>query len=155
LNQGRHSSVIAEALSRGLKYVYSQESIYELMLEYLDQKNVGFAIDQYHKLKQQTPEKYNFHEDELNNLGFFLLDTKRVDDTIAIFKLNIETYPNSAGVYDSMADAYMNVGNKELAIEYANKTLEVLSKYPQTDSERIRGSALEKLSKLQTAVEKK
>jgi predicted alpha/beta superfamily hydrolase len=155
LNRGRHFSVISEALSRGLKYVYSEESIYELMIKHINEKNVQLAIDQYKKLKQTFPKKYNFHEDELNNLGYFLLKMKRFDDAIEIFKLNIEAYPTSANTYDSMADAYMEIGNKEMTIKYANKTLEVISKYPQPDSKRIKGWALEKLNKLKTNVKNK
>ena len=33
-----------------------------------------------------------------------------------MFKLNIESYPKSWNVYDSLADAYVAAGNKELAI---------------------------------------
>jgi predicted Zn-dependent protease len=32
----------------------------------------------------------------------------KTNEAIAIFKLNVELYPKSANVYDSLAKAYMN-----------------------------------------------
>lgn len=42
-----------------------------------------------------------------------------------IFKLNVETYPQSGNVYDSLAEAYMAKGEKDLAIKNYEKSLEL------------------------------
>ncbi len=152
LANGRHMQIPSEALSRGLKHVYSGESIYELIHDYIKEKNIEFAIAQYKELKQTTPERYNFQEDELNNLGYFLLEMKRFDDAIKIFKLNIEAYPKSANTYDSLADCYITLKDKENARKYVHNTLGVLKKYPEAstaaDKEQIKRWAEEKLVKI-------
>lgn len=44
---------------------------------------------------------------------------------IEISKLNVEMYPQSTNVYDSLGVAYKNDGQKELAIKYYKKSLEL------------------------------
>ncbi|MCG8420664.1 MAG: alpha/beta hydrolase [Proteobacteria bacterium] len=51
----------------------------------------------------------------LNVFGYRLLGADRSDDAIAAFKRNIELYPESANVYDSLGEAYEKSGQIELA----------------------------------------
>ncbi|MFB0519368.1 MAG: tetratricopeptide repeat protein [Acidobacteriota bacterium] len=44
---------------------------------------------------------------------------------LEIFKLNTRLFPNVANTYDSLAEAYMVKGNKELAIKCYEKVLEI------------------------------
>jgi pentatricopeptide repeat protein len=39
--------------------------------------------------------------------------------------VNLEAYPQSANTYDSLAEAYLKKGNKDEAIKYYSKALEV------------------------------
>jgi tetratricopeptide (TPR) repeat protein len=67
-------------------------------------------------------------------------------------KLNLEAYPESANVYDSLAEAYMNNGDRELAITFYKKVLEMIPKDQKADKdflERIKTGALEKLKELE------
>jgi len=56
-------------------------------------------------------------ESQMNQLGYRLLGVKKVQEAIEIFKLNVEAYPKSFNVYDSLAEAYMTNGDKDLAIK--------------------------------------
>jgi tetratricopeptide (TPR) repeat protein len=49
----------------------------------------------------------------------------KLPEAIAYFKLNVEFYPKSWNVYDSLAEAYMANGEKELAIANYKKSLEL------------------------------
>lgn len=51
----------------------------------------------------------------MNNLGYRLMGEGKMDEAIAVFKSNIERYPNSANVYDSLAEAYEKTGKLDLA----------------------------------------
>ena len=53
------------------------------------------------------------------------VDIDTLDEAIDIFKLNVEAYPRSANVYDSLAEAYLKKGNKELAIKFYSKAVEI------------------------------
>ena len=45
--------------------------------------------------------------------------------TIEIFKLNVEAYPQGFNTYDSLAEAYMAINERELAIQNYKKVLEL------------------------------
>jgi tetratricopeptide (TPR) repeat protein len=64
---------------------------------------------------------------QLNQLGYVMLQGGQTDMAIKFFKLNIERNPEVANCYDSLGEAYMAAGEKEKAIE-AFKTS--LSKNP-------------------------
>ena len=46
-------------------------------------------------------------------------------DAIAIFKLNVEEYPKSGNVYDSLAEAFAKGRSKKQAIANYRKSLEL------------------------------
>jgi tetratricopeptide (TPR) repeat protein len=53
----------------------------------------------------------------MNSLGYSLLGAKKIREAIEVFKLNVEAYPRSFNVYDSLGEAYMANGDTELAIK--------------------------------------
>ncbi|MGH9875385.1 MAG: alpha/beta hydrolase-fold protein [Pyrinomonadaceae bacterium] len=59
----------------------------------------------------QTPEAL------INQIGyqFLLAQTPNTEEAIATFKANVERYPNSANVYDSLAEAYEKTGHLDWA----------------------------------------
>jgi tetratricopeptide (TPR) repeat protein len=100
-------------------------SIYEPIMELVLADSIPAAINKYHDLKKNHPNDYNFKESQLNGFGYQLLQVGKVDLAIAMFKLNIESYPESANVYDSMGEAYMVKGNKDEAIANYEKSLKL------------------------------
>jgi tetratricopeptide (TPR) repeat protein len=61
----------------------------------------------------------------INSTGYRLMGQNKLTDAIRIFQLNVELYPKSWNVYDSLGEAYMNHGDKELAIQNYQKSLEL------------------------------
>ena len=61
----------------------------------------------------------------MNQAGYFLLGEGLATEAIQIFRLNVEAYPESGNVYDSLAEAYMEAGEKDLAIDNYEKALEI------------------------------
>jgi tetratricopeptide (TPR) repeat protein len=58
-------------------------------------------------------------------LGYQLLQIGRTDQAIEIFKLNIESFPESANVYDSIGQAYAVKGDNPEAIKNYEKSLKL------------------------------
>jgi len=56
-------------------------------------------------------------ENNINHTAYALLDAKKFDEAIDMFKTNVKLFPNLWNTYDSLAEAYENAGNKKLAIE--------------------------------------
>ena len=104
-------------------YSIEKQSIGRRLYDIIKMKNVQEAILKYHQIKASLSKVYNFDENELNGLAYQMIRENRIDDAIELFNVNVEEYPNSANVYDSMGEAYMIKGNKKLAIEYYKKSL--------------------------------
>ena len=102
-----------------------RRSIAETLSQTIASRGVDAAVKQYHDLKATAPSTYNFDESELNTLGYQLIRAKNLKDAIRVFQLNIEAYPQSSNVYDSLGEAYMDDGNKPLAIANYQKSLQL------------------------------
>ena len=69
----------------------------------------------YKKLSDRFGYSIPTPENLINRLGYQFLNGDKPDDAIAVFKANVERYPNSANVYDSLAEAYERGGKIDLA----------------------------------------
>ena len=81
------------------------------------------GIRKYNEIK--TDERYYFDESSFNTLGYELLGEGNIREAIEIFKLNVQVYPDSWNAYDSLGEAYMENGDRELAIQNYNTSLEL------------------------------
>ncbi len=66
-----------------------------------------------------------YNDNHLNFFGYELMAENELDNAIEVFKLNCELFPNVPNVYDSLGEAYMNAGKKDLAIKCYKKVLEM------------------------------
>ena len=92
-----------------------------------------------------------FPEAELNARGYELLQDGLTKDAIILFEMNVDAYPQSANVYDSLSDAYLADGNKVEALKYAEKTLQMLEtdkRTPEPFKQAVRESAERKIKEL-------
>jgi predicted alpha/beta superfamily hydrolase len=55
-------------------------------------------------------------ENVVNELGYQLLGKKAIDQSLATFRYNTETYPQSANAWDSLADALEQAGKRDDAL---------------------------------------
>lgn len=96
---------------------------------------VEATLDRYEAMKQTA--KISPKEDEANINGFAyrLLFSGSESDAVRVFERNVKQYPQSSNVYDSLAEAYAKVGEKEKAIQNYEKSLEL---DPKNDNARER-----------------
>jgi hypothetical protein len=102
------------------------------------------GVEQHYR---ELSERFGFKvsaEAEINSLGYALLGDKKIDDAVAAFQRNVELYPGSANAYDSLADGLEAQGKPGLALENAQKAVEVAN---QTNDPALPGfkSHLERL----------
>jgi len=121
-------------------------------LELLDQPGgIAKAAQMYEQTRQSDPKAVLFAQVVVNRLGYEHLQAGDVKGALEILKLNVTAYPNSPNVYDSVSDAYLANGQKDLARKNAKKALELLPS-DTTDSEEMRKaikrSAEQKLKEL-------
>lgn len=103
----------------------TKESFMGILTEFLMTNDIEGAINKYNELKTNSPDKYNFKENQLNTLGYQLMNVGKNKEAIEMLKLNVQSYPESANVYDSLGEAYMVNGDSKEAIENYKKSLEL------------------------------
>ncbi|MCW8851000.1 MAG: serine hydrolase, partial [Melioribacteraceae bacterium] len=108
--------------------------------ELLSEGKIEGALDLYRKIKANNPSDKYVSEDRLNRMGYILMGNDNLNGALAIFKLNVEFYPNSGNCYDSLGEAYMKLGNNQQAIKNYMKAIEL---NPNN------GNAIEMLKKMQ------
>jgi hypothetical protein len=70
---------------------------------------------------------------------------------VEILRLNATAYPNSPNAYDSLSDAYLADGQRDLALQNAKKAVELLAKDTSDTEQRrngIRDNAEQKIKQL-------
>ncbi len=97
----------------------------EVLQRTIAEKGIDAAIAQYRDIKTLQASAYDFSEQELNNLGYQLLQAKKLKEAVEIFKLNVAEHPQGFNTYDSLGEAYMVSGNTELAVQNYKKSLEL------------------------------
>ena len=114
-----------ENILNGNPFSIPQKSIY-LTIRQKCYDNINEGIKLYKSLKNKNPNTYNFSdENELNQLGYKLIEKHQIEDAIKVFKLLISEFPNSANGYDSIGEAYYLSGNNKLALVNYKKSIKL------------------------------
>lgn len=79
----------------------------------------------YRTLKREQPTAFSISENELNRIGYEMMNAHQMEAARAIFELNTEFYPEGFNTWDSLAEFYMNTGDKAKAITYYKKSLAI------------------------------
>jgi tetratricopeptide (TPR) repeat protein len=90
-------------------------------------------------LKEQPD--FKLDEDKVLRWAYYLMEKNHLPEATDLFKLDVQVFPSSWNGYDSLGEAYMNAGQKQLAIDNYKKSLEL---NPANDN------AKEKLKVLET-----
>jgi len=81
--------------------------------------------EQFDKFSAETNVKFMPPENMINGFGYNMMNNKLYDAALQYFQMNIDYYPQSANVYDSMGELWMNKGDTKKAIEYYQKSLQL------------------------------
>ena len=103
-----------------LKFLNSME-----FFRILNSQGVNAAVRYFHKKREAEPDIVILDENEMNSLGYSFLQNGKTKDAIELFKLITIAYPKSSNTYDSLGEAYLADGQKDLAIKNYEKSLEL------------------------------
>jgi len=121
-------------------------------LETLDEPGGAAKLaDVLARARRSDPNATPFSETLANLIGYEHLQEGDTKGAIEIFKLNAKAFPNSPNVYDSLSDAYLADAQSALAIQNAEKVLQLLESDSGDTAERrklLRESAEQKLKQL-------
>lgn len=93
--------------------------------DYILDEGIEKCKQVYFDTKTNYPENYIFDSWCIDTLGYWLLDRGYHKKALEVFQFNLELEPDKAGWVDSVGDAYRAMNNKEMAINWYKKALEM------------------------------
>ena len=120
-----HGSLVMRSHDRGLRKVFAG---WQLPREKDGTIAGGLAGAEKHyaALSQRLGYQVEVPEALINQMGDqILLGGGKVDDAIEVFKANVDRYPKSANVHDSLGEAYEAAGKLDLARAGYQKAIEI------------------------------
>jgi dienelactone hydrolase len=122
------------------------------ILDMMDQPGGAAKVEsKLNEARQRDPKATIFSEALVNFMGYEHLLGGDTQGAVAILKLNAAAYPTSPNAYDSLADAYLAVGQKDLARQSCKRALSLLSSDTVDTEQRknlIQASSEQKLKQL-------
>ena len=109
----------------GWNYKSQEQGAFPALVLIAKLKGSETALQRYAEFKKSGSAQYKVEEETLNRLGYTLLFSGQTQDAIAVFQRNVVEYPKSANVYDSLGEAYMKAGRKDLAIQNYELSLQL------------------------------
>lgn len=110
-----HGSVVLRSHYLGLRKVYNGWQMPRDPATGAVAGGLKAADEHYQWLSKKFGYSIPTPEGLVNQIGYQYLQGGAPDEAIATFKANVERYPNSANVYDSLAEAYEKGGRLDLA----------------------------------------
>ena len=103
---------------------------YKLNITMLDFTDSGIAFPikmekHFENVSKKMGYKVAPTEDLVNNYGYKALEKKKMEQAEYFFKMNVKNYPDSANVYDSYGDYFLEIGDKTNAILNFKKALSI------------------------------
>ena len=107
----------------GVPFDYPKISATMALSDLIISGNISKAKQFYRKHK--VNELYDFSEQAFNRLGYQFLKSNKHTLAVEVFKWNVDNYPKSSNVYDSLGEAYLELGDHANALKYYSKAYEM------------------------------
>jgi len=104
-------------------YDLPKRSVAFALADRMETDGIPATLVYYDEIKASSG--YHLDENEMNAIGYQFLQSGKVNEAVAIFKLNTQAFPKSSNVYDSYGEALMALGNKTEAIENYKKSVKL------------------------------
>ena len=124
-NSPKENGLSENLISKKMKKPLEKEFDYKDFNDLAIHQNYQDLIPLYQKIKKKHP-KLHLQEGMLNTLGLrFSFNPRKIEQGIHVFFLALHIYPNSANLYDSLAEAYLYNKDYKNAIFNFKKSLEL------------------------------
>jgi len=107
----------------GTTYDLPKKSVAYEVLGVIQDEGIEAGMTRYNSIKEA--DNYELKENEMNQIGYQLIESDKVEEALQVFKWNVDAFPKSFNVYDSYAEALMKLGKNEQAIENYKKSIEI------------------------------
>lgn len=136
----RPVAAVIEAILFGKPYKMPGPTAQEFLYQYMTRNGGALPSEESGRLLRESGYDIPSPAD-LNGFGYELVKAGEIDMALQVFRMNIRLFPSEANAYDSLAETYLLKGDREAAIRYYQKALEI---NPKLSSAR---AALDRLQK--------
>lgn len=105
----------------GKDFKFPSKSVATEVLAVINAEGIEAGIARFNTIKDLA--SFDLNENEMNGIGYQLMQSDKVEAAAEVFKLNVEAFPKSSNVYDSYGEALMNLGKTDLAIKNYKKSV--------------------------------
>jgi CubicO group peptidase (beta-lactamase class C family) len=147
MTNSQFGGLLADTLIDAIAWEYGWENyvpaerprpgISAALMEIARLRGPNAALEQYQILKDTNRSGYALDEYILLIFGYLLLADNRPEEALEVFKLEVKEYPDNWNVYDTLAELYTGMGEKQLAIQNYEKSIE-LNPDNQNAAERLK-----------------
>lgn len=110
-------------IMNGKTYDLPKKSLAYDVFAIIQDDGIDKGVAHFNKYKKN--DDYDLNEGELNAIGYLLMSDGKTKEAEQVFNLNVAAFPESSNVYDSYAEALMEQGKNELAIQNYKKSIEM------------------------------
>jgi predicted alpha/beta superfamily hydrolase len=123
LDSLKHNPIIPGYLA--MRALYVIPSARDGLLQSARAGGADSVIARYRVMKASEGALWVFDENQLNDVGYWLLENGRPQDAARVFKLNTEEYPKGWNAFDSLGEAYLAVGDTASAIRSYRRSIQL------------------------------
>lgn len=77
------------------------------------------------EFRKDKSSNYNINEDDINGFGYSLITENKLQEALAILKLNTKLYPDVSNTYDSYGEILLKLNETEKGLTAYRKSLEL------------------------------
>ena len=122
VNYGKKKPLLMD--NSGYSELLPKRSAAELLYNTILKSGIHAAMNTANEIKSKLS-RFDADEDEINSAGYRLLNDNKLNESITIFTILVETFPGSSNGFDSLGEAYMKAGFKSEAVKNYKKSLEL------------------------------
>ncbi len=127
-NDDDHGSVPLIAEYDAFRFLFSWYNVNDIMpIIFNEESSLESILTSIKEHYSKTSEKFGYKQfpDEafINQLGYGFMGQQKNEKALAFFNMNVENFPHSTNVYDSLGDYYASVNENEKAIEAYAKAM--------------------------------
>jgi glyoxylase-like metal-dependent hydrolase (beta-lactamase superfamily II) len=122
---GADFAALRKSLEESYREFEGRRSAAKELQRLIEDLGINRALPAYHNLDFSGPGGYYVLEEEFNALGYYFLCLGLIDEAVGVLATGLEHFPESALLYDSIAEAYLKQGNPGIAAEKYERSLEI------------------------------
>ncbi len=134
---GADFAALRKTLEEEYRELEGRRSAAKKLQRLIEDLGINRALPAYHDLDFAGPQGYYILEEEFHTLGYYYLGLGLINEAVGVLTIALEHFPESALLYDDIAEAYLKQGTPSMAAKNYKRSLE-LAPYNRNAEEMLK-----------------